>query len=53
VIALSTSLQVSPREGCHGIGITDRVPKPVRFEALQSVLNRRLLCLAEGERADN
>jgi len=53
VIALSTSLQVSPREGCHGIGITDRVPKPVRFEDLQSVFNRRLLCLAEGERADN
>ncbi|KAF2409753.1 Signal transduction histidine kinase [Pseudomonas antarctica] len=51
VIALSTSLNVSDRERCHGIGITDRLAKPVRFEALQAVLERCLLCPAEGESA--
>ena len=51
VIALSTSLSVSEREQCHGIGVTDRLAKPVRFEALQAVLERRLLCPLEGESA--
>ena len=51
VIALSTSLNVSERERCHGIGISDRLAKPVRFEALQAVLERRLLCPVEGESA--
>lgn len=51
VIALSSSLTVSEREHCHGIGVTDRLAKPVRFEALQAVLERRLLCSIEGESA--
>ena len=51
VIALSTSLNVSEREHCHGIGVSDRLAKPVRFEALQAVLTRRVLCPQEGERA--
>ncbi|WP_369302450.1 7TM diverse intracellular signaling domain-containing protein [Pseudomonas sp. N2-5-1-1] len=51
VIALSTSLSGTDRERCHGIGITDRLAKPVRFEALQAVLERRLLCPLEGESA--
>ncbi|WP_339438511.1 hybrid sensor histidine kinase/response regulator [Pseudomonas sp. EA_15y_Pfl1_P104] len=51
VIAVSTSLNVSEREHCHGIGISDRLVKPVRFEALQAVLERRLLCPVEGESA--
>ncbi|MGY2290158.1 hybrid sensor histidine kinase/response regulator [Pseudomonas sp. SDO528_S397] len=53
VIALSSTTQTPERERCHGIGITDQVLKPVRFEALQAVLQRRLLCLAEGESADH
>lgn len=51
VIALSTSLNVSEREHCHGIGLSERLAKPVRFEALQAVLARRLLCPVEGESA--
>ncbi len=51
VIALSTSLNTSERERCHGIGITDRLAKPVRFEALQAVLERHLLSALEGESA--
>jgi len=51
VIALSTSLQAPEREGCHGVGVTDRVAKPVRFEALQLVLQLRLLHMVEGESA--
>ena len=51
VIALTTSLNGTDRERCHGIGITDRLAKPVRFEALQAVLERRLLCPLEGESA--
>ncbi|WP_339471393.1 hybrid sensor histidine kinase/response regulator [Pseudomonas sp. EL_65y_Pfl1_R83] len=51
VIAVSTSLNVSEREHCHGVGISDRLVKPVRFEALQAVLQRRLLCPVEGESA--
>lgn len=51
VIALSTSLNVSERERCHGIGVSEHLVKPVRFEALQAVLERRLLCPAEGESA--
>lgn len=51
VIALSTSLNTSEREHCHGIGVSDRLAKPVRFEALQAVLERRVLCPQEGESA--
>jgi signal transduction histidine kinase/CheY-like chemotaxis protein len=51
VIALSTSLNTSERERGHGIGITDRLAKPVRFEALQAVLERHLLSALEGESA--
>lgn len=51
MIALSTSLNVSEREHSHGIGVSDRLAKPVRFEALQAVLARRLLGAAEGESA--
>ncbi|KMT55479.1 hybrid sensor histidine kinase/response regulator [Pseudomonas fildesensis] len=51
VIALSTSLNTSERERCHGIGVTERLVKPVRFEALQAVLERRVLCVREGESA--
>ena len=51
VIALSTSLHTSERERSHGIGITDRLAKPVRFEALQAVLERHLLSTLEGESA--
>ena len=51
VIALSTSLNVSEREHCHGIGVSDRLAKPVRFEALRAVLERRVLCPQEGESA--
>lgn len=51
VIALSTTLNVSERERCHGIGITERLVKPVRFDALQALLERRLLCPSEGESA--
>jgi signal transduction histidine kinase/CheY-like chemotaxis protein len=53
VIALSTSQHAPEREGCHGVGITDRVTKPVRFEALQLVLQLRLLHQVEGESAAN
>jgi two-component system, sensor histidine kinase LadS len=31
--------------------VTDRVAKPVRFEALRAVLERRVLCPLEGESA--
>ncbi len=51
VIALSMSLNVSDREHCHGIGVTERLAKPVRFEALQAVLERHLVCSEEGESA--
>ena len=51
VIALSTSLNVSEREHCHGIGVSERLAKPVRFDALQAVLERRLLGRVEGESA--
>lgn len=53
VIALSVSLQAPDRERCHGVGVTDRLAKPVRFEALQAVLERRLLCPLEGESAEH
>ncbi|QJI31186.1 response regulator [Pseudomonas sp. ADAK18] len=53
VITLSTSLQSPEREHCHGVGITDRLVKPVRFEALQAVLERRLSSAVEGESADS
>ncbi|NNA90325.1 hybrid sensor histidine kinase/response regulator [Pseudomonas gessardii] len=51
VIALSDSLQGSARQHCHGIGLTEQLLKPVRFELLQGVLQRRLLCPLEGESA--
>lgn len=51
VIALSSSLNVSERERCHGIGVTERLAKPVRFDALQAVLERHLLRQAEDEHA--
>ncbi|WP_321365832.1 hybrid sensor histidine kinase/response regulator [Pseudomonas extremaustralis] len=51
VIALSASLNVSQREHGHGIGVSDRLAKPVRFEALQAVLARRLLGADKGESA--
>ena len=51
VIALGATLNVSERERSHGIGITERLVKPVRFDALQAVLERRLLCPLEGESA--
>ena len=53
VIALSTSPNGPERERCHGIGMTDRLAKPVRFDALQAVLERRVLCSAEGESAEH
>ncbi|AIG03124.1 putative two-component system sensor kinase [Pseudomonas fluorescens] len=51
VIALSDSLQGSARQHCHGVGVTEQLLKPVRFELLQAVLRRRLLCPLEGESA--
>jgi DNA-binding response OmpR family regulator len=45
VIALSTSLNVSQREHGHGIGVSDRLAKPVRFEALQACW--RAVCWAQ------
>ncbi|KAA6180635.1 MAG: response regulator [Gammaproteobacteria bacterium] len=51
VIALSDSLQGSARQHCHGVGLTEELVKPVRFELLQAVLQRRLLCPLEGESA--
>ncbi len=53
VIALSASLNVSEREHCHGVGPSEWLVKPVRFEALEAVLERRLLGLAEGESAEH
>ncbi|MGL5996923.1 MAG: hybrid sensor histidine kinase/response regulator [Pseudomonas proteolytica] len=50
VIGLSDSLG-SARQHCHGIGLTEQLLKPVRFELLQAVLQRRLLCPLEGESA--
>ncbi|WP_339530248.1 hybrid sensor histidine kinase/response regulator [Pseudomonas mucidolens] len=51
VIALSGALDSQAREPCHGAGITEKLVKPVRFEALQAVLQRRVLCPLEGESA--
>jgi len=51
VIALSDALQGSARQHCHGVGPTEQLLKPVRFELLQAVLQRRLLCPLEGESA--
>ncbi|MBN0979862.1 response regulator [Pseudomonas hygromyciniae] len=51
VIALSDSLQGGARQHCHGIGLSEQLLKPVRFELLQAVLQRRLLCPLEGESA--
>ncbi|WP_426134584.1 hybrid sensor histidine kinase/response regulator [Pseudomonas sp. PWP3-1b2] len=53
VIALTASMQAPDRERCHGIGVTDRLAKPVRFDALQAVLERRLLNPVEGESAEH
>lgn len=51
VIAVSTSLNGSEREHCHGVGVCERLVKPVRFEALQAVLERRVLQPLQGESA--
>jgi two-component system, sensor histidine kinase LadS len=53
VIAVSPSLNVAEREHCEGIGISERLAKPVRFDALQRVLERRVLAVMEGESAVN
>jgi signal transduction histidine kinase/CheY-like chemotaxis protein len=53
VIALSTSPNGPERERCHGIGMTDRLAKPVRFDALQAVLECHVLCSVEGESAEH
>lgn len=50
VIGMSDSLG-GARQHCHGIGLTEQLLKPVRFELLQAVLQRRLLCPLEGESA--
>lgn len=50
VIGLSDSLG-GARQHCHGIGLSEQLLKPVRFELLQAVLQRRLLCPLEGESA--
>ena len=53
VIALSSSPNGPERERCHGIGMTDRLAKPVRFDALQAALERSVLCADEGESAEH
>jgi len=50
VIGLSDSLG-GARQHCHGIGLSEQLLKPVPFELLQAVLQRRLLCPLEGESA--
>ncbi|WP_104910965.1 7TM diverse intracellular signaling domain-containing protein [Pseudomonas sp. LG1D9] len=50
VIGLSDSLG-GARQHCHGIGLSEQLLKPIRFELLQAVLQRRLLCPLEGESA--
>jgi len=52
VIALSSSAQSPERSDCHGVGVTDRLAKPVRFDALQAMLHIRLLSTEKGESAD-
>ncbi|MBA1428275.1 hybrid sensor histidine kinase/response regulator [Pseudomonas orientalis] len=51
VIGMSTALTVTDRERCHGIGMSEHLAKPVRFEALQATLERLVLCPQEGESA--
>ncbi|KAF6687814.1 response regulator [Pseudomonas sp. EKM23D] len=51
VIALGTSSNVPERERCLGVGVTERLTKPVRFEALQAVMERCVLGVLEGESA--
>ncbi|WP_347902183.1 7TM diverse intracellular signaling domain-containing protein [Pseudomonas purpurea] len=41
------------REQCQAAGITDCLGKPVKFEALQATLHRRVLCPKQGESADS
>ncbi|MBD8098949.1 response regulator [Pseudomonas fluorescens] len=53
VIGMSTALNVTDRERCHGIGMSEHLAKPVRFEALQAVLERLVLCPPEGESAES
>ena len=53
VIGMSTALNVTDRERCHGIGMSEHLAKPVRFEALQAALERLVLCPQEGESAVN
>ncbi len=51
VIALGGAVNSPEREHCHGVGITERLVKPVRFDVLQTVLERRVLRVQEGEGA--
>ncbi|CRM61868.1 MULTISPECIES: hybrid sensor histidine kinase/response regulator [Pseudomonas] len=53
VIGMSTAPNVTDRERCHGIGMSEHLAKPVRFEALQAVLERLVLCPPEGESAES
>ncbi|AZF07494.1 hybrid sensor histidine kinase/response regulator [Pseudomonas sp. R5-89-07] len=53
VIGLSTALNTADRERCHGIGMSEHLAKPVRFEALQAALERLVLCPPEGESAEH
>lgn len=53
VIGLSTALNVTDRERCHGIGMSEHLAKPVRFEALQATLERLVLCPQQGESAEH
>ncbi|WP_150803217.1 hybrid sensor histidine kinase/response regulator [Pseudomonas fluorescens] len=49
-------LAVTPnaeRERCQAVGVTEYLSKPVKFEELQAILYRRVLCPKQGESADN
>ena len=48
-------LVVSPNAGqecCPSGALIDYLSKPVKFEALQAVLLKRVLCVEQGESAD-